>query len=329
MLTSKDIKGAYAIMPTPALPGADRLSARRTVDLTETERLTRALIADGCDGLIALGTTGECPTLSQQDYEDFAACVLETAGRRVPVFMGTTAASGHEVSARMKFIRDLKADGTLLGLAHWQPMTTGAAVQFYKELSEDFPDVAIMVYANQRAFRFTFPDEFWEAVVACAPTVTSAKYAMPRDLNRLLQITRGQVNIIPNEMTLRRFLAEAPQATTACWATAASMGPQPVVALMKALAAGDRARVDEISTAIAWANKPIEPIVFNAEVFALCNIQLEKTRIESAGYCRPGPVRPPYGPMTPEQTEASRECGRRWRLVCERIGSGASLGNLS
>jgi trans-o-hydroxybenzylidenepyruvate hydratase-aldolase len=329
MLTSRDIRGAYAIMPTPALPGADRLSARRTVDLAETERLTRALIDDGCDGLIALGTTGECPTLSQQDYEDFAACVLETAARRVPVFMGTTAASGHEVSARMKFIQDLKADGTLLGLAHWQPMTVDAAVRFYRELSKDFPQVAIMVYANQRAFRFTFPDEFWAAIVDSAPTVTSAKYAMPRDLKRLLEVTRGQVNIIPNEMTMPRFVAEAPEATTACWATAASMGPQPVVALMRALAAGEHARVEEISAAIAWANKPIEPIVFNPEVFALCNIQLEKTRIEAAGYCRPGPVRPPYGPMTTEQTEASRECGRRWRLVCERIGAGGALGNLS
>jgi dihydrodipicolinate synthase/N-acetylneuraminate lyase len=329
MLNAKDIRGAYAIMPTPALAGADRLDARATVDLHETERLVNALIDDGCNGLIALGTTGECPTLSQDDYEAFVACVLETTRRRVPTFIGTTAASGHEVWRRTAFIRQLGADGTLLGMPHWQPMTTDAAVRYLSELSAGFPEIAIMVYANQRAFRFTFPDEFWEAVVQSAPTVTSAKYAMPRDLRKLIEITRGRVNIIPNEMTLPKFVAESPESTIACWATAASMGPQPVVALMRALAAGDSARVNELNAAIAWANQPIEPIVFNAEVFAPCNIQLEKTRIEAAGYCKPGPVRPPYGPMTAAQTSASAECGKRWARLCQQLHAGAPLSSLA
>ncbi|HVZ46529.1 MAG TPA: dihydrodipicolinate synthase family protein [Ramlibacter sp.] len=328
MLSAKDIRGAYAIMPTPALPGAERLDARATVNLQETERLVNCLIDDGCDGLIALGTTGECPTLSQDDYESFAACVVETARRRVPTFIGTTAASGHEVWRRMAFIRKLGAEGTLLGMPHWQPMTADAAVRYLAELSGGFPEVAIMVYANQRAFRFTFPDEFWEAVVRSAPTVTSAKYAMPRDLRKLVQITQGRVNIIPNEMTIPKFVAESPETTIACWATAASMGPQPVVALMRALASGDSARAKELDAAIAWANQPIEPIVFNPEVFALCNIQLEKTRIEAAGYCNPGPVRPPYGPMTDAQTAASVECGRRWSRLCGHLRAGTPLASL-
>ena len=94
MLNANEIRGLYAILPTPAKAGAERLSARNTVDLDETARVVNAMIDDGCKGLIALGTTGECATLSQDDYEAFVRCLVETAGKRVPTFVGTSAMGG-------------------------------------------------------------------------------------------------------------------------------------------------------------------------------------------------------------------------------------------
>jgi trans-o-hydroxybenzylidenepyruvate hydratase-aldolase len=37
MMTSKDIRGMYAIIPTPAKENASRFDAANTVDLEETE----------------------------------------------------------------------------------------------------------------------------------------------------------------------------------------------------------------------------------------------------------------------------------------------------
>ena len=59
MISAKDIKGALAIMPTPAKDGADRLDATDTVDLDETARLAESLVRDGATGIMALGTMGE------------------------------------------------------------------------------------------------------------------------------------------------------------------------------------------------------------------------------------------------------------------------------
>jgi dihydrodipicolinate synthase/N-acetylneuraminate lyase len=325
MLNANEIRGLYAIMPTPAKAGAQRLAAQDTVDLDETARVVNALIEDGCSGLIALGTTGECATLSHQDYKAFVGCLLETVGKRVPTFVGTSALGGHEVAGRMKYIRDLGADGTLLGLPQWQPMSVSGAVDFYREVSETFPDVAVMVYANQRAFRFAFTEEFWEAVVRVAPTVTSAKYAKPKDLKRMIQITGGRVNIIPNEMTLAHFFKESPETTTACWATAASMGPKPTIELMNAVARGDGEAVKRISEVLAWANQPVEPIISDPEVFAFYNIQLEKLRINAAGYCNSGPIRSPYDTMPEDFTKLSEECGRRWASINARMAAGEKL----
>ncbi|GAA0514644.1 hypothetical protein GCM10009097_35100 [Pigmentiphaga daeguensis] len=306
----------YAIIPTPAKPGADRLDAVDTVDLAETERLVDALIRDGATGLIAAGTTGECATLSESDYEAFVACFLETVNRRVPTFVGATALGGHQAARRLGRLRDMGADGALLGLPMWQPVTVGMAVDFYAAVSAAFPDLAVMVYANARAFRFSFPEAFWRAVATAAPTVTCAKYSRVDGLEALIAATGGRINFVPNDMVVHRFHERAPSTTTACWATAAAMDPAPSIALMRALARGDKEPARLLVEAIGWANAPIEPLVANPELFAQYNIQMEKTRINAAGYSRCGPVRPPYQDFPEELAAAARECGRRWAAIC-------------
>ena len=316
MLNAADIRGLYAIIPTPAKAGANKLLARDTVDLAETARLVDKLIEDGVDGLIALGTTGECATLIQSDYEAFAGCVLETVNRRIPTFIGTTALGAQQAAQRMRFITDAGADGTLLGLPMWQPLVTGSAVKYYREFSECFASTAIMVYANARAFRYSFPVEFWAAVSKEAPTVIAAKYSRPQGLAELIAASNRRINFIANEMSVSKFYEISPETTTAAWAIAATMGPAPAIALMNAILERNQAAITTLDAAIAWATAPVRPIINDPEVFASYNIQLEKTRINAAGYCNAGPNRPPYDYMPAEYEEPSRECGRRWAALC-------------
>ena len=318
MLTAADYQGLYAILPTPSNPGANRLDAVNTVALDETARVVNRLVADGVSGLIILGTTGECATLSQTDYEAFAGCVLETTARRIPTIVGTTALGGHEVVRRMKFARDNKAEGVLLGLPMWQPVTTEMAVRYYSDLSKLFPETAIMVYANARAFRYNFPPEFWQALAREAPTVTSAKYSRAKNLVDLQASTHHRIHFMPNESTVQNFFADSQKTTTSCWATAAAMGPEPALAMMDAVTRNDAAGVKALAADIAWAHETVKEIIGNPEIFALYNIQLEKIRIDEAGYCRAGPIRPPYDFMPENYIEGARECGRRWRKLCEK-----------
>ncbi|MBL0423438.1 dihydrodipicolinate synthase family protein [Ramlibacter sp. AW1] len=317
MIAAQDIRGMYAIIATPAREGADRLGATEgTVDLDETERLIEALVQDGVSGLIALGTTGECATLSEPDYRAFVDCVLKTVRRRVPTFIGATALGGHETVRRLRFVSEQGADGTLLGLPMWQPVSQDMAVSFYAGISELFPDLGIMVYANARAFRFNFPVEFWEAVFRSAPTVMSAKCSRADGLREMISRTQGRIHFLPSDMVVQQFHALAPETTTACWATAAGMNPMPSVELMRAISAGDSKAAGDWVDAIGWANEPILPLVAKPEIFAQYNIQVEKTRINEAGYSRCGPVRPPYQHLPQEYANYSREAGRRWASIC-------------
>lgn len=51
------------------------------------------------------------------------------------------------------------------------------------------------------------------------------------------------------------------------------------------------------------------------ELFASYNIQVEKTRINSAGYCNAGPLRPPYDFFPEDYLRSSIECGERWKQI--------------
>ena len=318
MLKPADLRGVYAIIPTPAKDGADRWDAVDTVDLAETERVVNRLIGDGVSGLIVLGTTGECATLTGQEYEAFVECVLATVKRRIPAFIGTTALGTHEVVRRTRIAADRGADGILLGLPMWQPLTVDMAVEYYRSISEAFPRLALMVYGNARAFRFSFPPEFWSRVVEVAPTLMAAKYSRPKALLDALAAAKGRVHFLPHDGGLSKFAELSPETTTACWSTAASMGPEPVLEQIRALLANDAEALRRIATDLAWAREPIAEITSDPDLFATYNIQLEKIRIEAAGYCKAGPIRPPYNIMPEPYAQRARENARRWRQLCEK-----------
>jgi trans-o-hydroxybenzylidenepyruvate hydratase-aldolase len=324
MLTASDFHGLWAITATPSTADADRADAVNTIDLPETARLVDRLIADGIDGLIVLGTTGECATITRDEYEAFVDCVLTTARKRIPTFIGTTALGTHEVVYRTRFARDHGADGILLGLPMWQPLTVEMAVEYYRTIGELFPELSIMVYGNPRAFRFAFAPEFWARVVDTVPTITSAKYSRPKALLESQAAAKGRVHFLPNDGGVMKFVDLAPETTTACWSTAASMGPEPALAQIRAIQSHDLDRARQIAKDLSWTREPIGPITADPEIFASYNIQLEKVRIALAGYCKAGPLRPPYNVYPPEYHEMFRENARRWRELCDRYAGVAT-----
>ena len=316
MISAQDLNGVLAIMPTPAKEGADRLDATNTVDLDETARLAESLVRDGASGIMALGTMGECATTAQTDYEAYVECLLQTIRGRIPTFVGTTALSGHEIARRIKFVKALGATGTLLGIPMWQPATLDMAVKFYADVAEAFPDFPIMVYANARAFRFPFGVDFWTQLVGKAPTVMSAKFSAKAILKASVEAVAGRIKFVPPVGLAYEFAQISPSTQTTCWMP--SVGPQVGIALMKALADGNTAQAKTVADDIAWANEPHHAITGSQDVFASYNIQLEKVLMAASGYCKTGPIRPPYNVMPEDFRRAATEGGQRYAKLREK-----------
>jgi len=77
-----DFRGAFTALITPMKDSGE-------VDYDGYRRLIEFQIEEGIDGILPLGTTGETPTLDEDEEERLIAVAVETVKGRVPVLVGT------------------------------------------------------------------------------------------------------------------------------------------------------------------------------------------------------------------------------------------------
>jgi hypothetical protein len=144
----------------------------------------------------------------------------------------------------------------------------------------------------------------------------SAKFSSKGILKKSVEASKGRVNFIPPIGLAYEFAQISPESQTTCWIP--SVGPQVGIALMKALTARDAQQAKAVADDIAWANEPHHAITGSQEVFASYNIQLEKVLMAASGYCKTGPIRPPYNVMPDDFRKAATEGGQRYAKLREK-----------
>src|SRR5947209_5907559 len=99
-------RGTYTALVTPFQDGE--------VDLPALAKLIEGQIADGITGLVAVGTTGESPTLSQGEREQIIRLTVEMAKGRCQVLAGTGSNSTSAAVAATRAAEKMGVDGMLL-----------------------------------------------------------------------------------------------------------------------------------------------------------------------------------------------------------------------
>lgn len=305
-----DVAGVFAIMPTPATADAGDPCATDTVDHAEAARAAQVLVADGVDAIMTNGTFGEGATLTWEEHRAFAATVIDAVAGRVPVFVGATTLNTRDTISRATVFRDLGAQGLLLGRPMWSPCDERTTIDFYAAVAECVPELAIVVYDNPVAFRGKLSPRVY-AGLAAIPQVIAAKYpALGDSYLADVEACRGRLRILPLDREWSRARELAPGEATGCWSGSASCGPFAIVALAAAIAGGDLETAASISRELGTASETFFPDN-SFELFSRYNVQLEKIRIDEAGYLRAGPSRPPYVHCPDDYAEGARESGRR------------------
>jgi len=323
LLTVDEVQGAWAIMPTPASDDASDWRRTDTVDLDETARAVEGLVDAGIDGILSLGTLGECATLTWDEKKKFIATAVEATRGRIPFFAGTTSLGTRETVEQTREAYRLGARGTMLGLPMWCAADLRTAVSFYRDVAEACPEMAICVYANVAAFRFTFPTEFW-AQVSEIPQVIMAKYGAVPNLAADLDASARRVKFLPIDMHYCEAAQLDPEFNTAFWSSGAVCGPKLAVRLRdevaSARASGDWVAARELTEAVG---KTVWPLIPNGnfEEFNKYNIGLEKERINAGGWMKAGPCRPPYVYVPEEYLEGARISGRGWAELARQSGA--------
>ena len=96
-------------------------------------------------GVVAVGTTGESPTLTHEEHEEVVKVVTETAAKRIPVVAGAGSNNTDESLRLVKFAKSVGADAVLVVTPYYNKPTQQGLYQHYKVL-HDTCEIPIIIY---------------------------------------------------------------------------------------------------------------------------------------------------------------------------------------
>jgi 4-hydroxy-tetrahydrodipicolinate synthase len=130
-------RGTFTALVTPFREGA--------IDFAALQNLIESQIAAGIDGIIAVGTTGESPTLTHDERKEVIRFAIQTANRRCLVLAGTGSYSTQEAIAATDQAAKLGVDGALLVAPYYNKPSQEGLFRHFKAIA-DATSLPIMLY---------------------------------------------------------------------------------------------------------------------------------------------------------------------------------------
>jgi 4-hydroxy-tetrahydrodipicolinate synthase len=130
-------RGSFTALVTPFKNGAlDERAFRELVDWQ---------IAEGTDGLVPVGTTGESPTLSHEEHHRVVTWCVEQAKRRVPVMAGAGSNSTAEAISLAQHAEKAGAAAVLVVAPYYNKPGQEGIYRHYKAIN-DAIGIPIFIY---------------------------------------------------------------------------------------------------------------------------------------------------------------------------------------
>jgi len=119
-----------------------------SLDEPTLRALIKRQIAAGIDFLVPCGTTGESPTLSEEERNRVVAITVEVAKGKVPVLAGAGGYNTCEVIERARELARLDVSGILSVTPYYNKPTQEGLYQHFKAIAEAV-DLPIVLYSVQ------------------------------------------------------------------------------------------------------------------------------------------------------------------------------------
>src|SRR5213596_1588365 len=130
-------RGTFTALVTPFRDGA--------IDASAFEKLIEAQIAAGIAGIVAVGTTGESPTLSHEEREQVIRLAVTIANKRCQVLAGTGSNATHHAVSDTIMAEKLGVDGALLVAPYYNKPSQEGLFRHFKAIA-DATSLPIMLY---------------------------------------------------------------------------------------------------------------------------------------------------------------------------------------
>ena len=167
---------------------------RGAIDEDALRNLVEDQIANGVDGLVPAGTTGESPTLTFEEHIRVIEIVVQAAGKRVPVIAGTGANSTAEAIELSLAAKKLGADGMLQVTPYYNKPSQEGLYRHFKTIVEACPLPTILYNVPGRTGCDLLPDTI--ARLAALPNIVGVKEATGSTLRAMQVIARVPSNFV-------------------------------------------------------------------------------------------------------------------------------------
>jgi 4-hydroxy-tetrahydrodipicolinate synthase len=132
------IQGSIVAIVTPMHPDG-------SLDLPGLRKLIDWHIAEGTDGIVIVGTTGESPTVSVEEHCELIRIAVEHTAKRIPIIAGTGGNSTSEAIELTEYAKRVGADASLQVVPYYNRPTQEGMYRHFRKIAESV-DLPVILY---------------------------------------------------------------------------------------------------------------------------------------------------------------------------------------
>lgn len=224
-------QGSIPALITPFRDGA--------LDEAALQEFVAWQIAEGSDGVVPVGTTGESPTLSHAEHKRVVDLVVEVAKGKVPVIAGAGSNATAEAVDFTRHARAAGADAALVVTPYYNKPTQEGLYQHFRAVAEAAEGLPIIIYNIPGRSVIDMSPETMARLAQDLPNIVGVKDAsndLARPLATRLALGPRFIQLSGEDATATAFLA---QGGVGCISVTANVAPRLCAQMHKAWRDGD------------------------------------------------------------------------------------------
>jgi 4-hydroxy-tetrahydrodipicolinate synthase len=262
-----------------------------SLDLPSLRRLIDFHIAEGSDGIVIVGTTGESPTVNVEEHCELIRVAVEHAAGRIPVIAGTGANSTREAVELTGYAKRAGATAALSVVPYYNKPTQEGLYRHYRQIAEA-EDLPLILYNVPGR---TVADLANDTVLRLAevPGIVGLKDAtgsIDRACDLIARVPEGFALYSGDDMTVMAFLLLGGHGTIS---VTANVAPRAMHEMCAAALRGDAATARTLNARLVGLHR---------DLFCEANPIPVKWAVSRMGFMSQG-IRLPLTPLSPAGQE--------------------------
>ena len=288
------IQGSIVAIVTP-------MRADGSLDYPRLKSLVDFHVAEGTDGIVIVGTTGESPTVNVDEHCELIRAAVEYAAGRIPVIAGTGGNSTSEAIELTAFAKQAGAAASLNVVPYYNKPTQEGLYRHFKAIAEAVDLPLILYNVPGRTVADLGNDTTLR--LSQVPGIVGIKDAtgnMERGADLIKRVPRGFALYSGDDASALAFILLGGHGTIS---VTANVAPRLMHEMCSAALAGDLAKAREINSRLLGLHR---------HLFVEANPIPVKWAVSRMGLMEEG-IRLPLTPLSSEHRErvlqAMREAG--------------------